>query len=144
MVRLPGSRVRPEGGGPIRSGEVFPLPPLLRSGLREPAGERDVPGSAQGTGHKGAPRREREHDGALPEKPKGMHWKTYERLWWEHHEAEMEQLTDLREWLDSWRRRWDSSRLSVCSAVLGIAGEYTKAVVTKSTLTRLFRVQPSR
>ena len=27
-----------------------------------------------------------------PEKPKGMHWKTYGRLWWEHHEAEMEQL----------------------------------------------------
>ena len=24
----------------------------------------------------------------FPEKPKGMHWKTYERLWWEHHEAE--------------------------------------------------------
>jgi hypothetical protein len=24
----------------------------------------------------------------LPEKPKGMHWRTYERLWWEHHEAE--------------------------------------------------------
>ncbi len=20
----------------------------------------------------------------FPEKPKGMHWKTYERLWWEH------------------------------------------------------------
>ena len=23
----------------------------------------------------------------FPEKPKGMHWKTYERLWQEHHEA---------------------------------------------------------
>jgi hypothetical protein len=28
----------------------------------------------------------------FPEKPKGRHWETYERLWWEHHEAEMEQL----------------------------------------------------
>src|SRR5919107_1398275 len=36
----------------------------------------------------------------FPEKPNGMHWKTYERLWWEHHEAEMEQLGGLREWLD--------------------------------------------
>jgi hypothetical protein len=36
----------------------------------------------------------------FPEKPKGMHWSTYERLWWEHHEAEMEQLTGMREWLD--------------------------------------------
>jgi hypothetical protein len=26
----------------------------------------------------------------FPEKPKGMHWKTYERFWWEHHEAEMD------------------------------------------------------
>jgi hypothetical protein len=32
----------------------------------------------------------------FPEKPKGMHWKTYERLWWEHHEAEMEQLIGMR------------------------------------------------
>jgi hypothetical protein len=36
----------------------------------------------------------------FPEKPKGMHWSTYERLWWEHHEAEMEQLIGMREWLD--------------------------------------------
>ncbi|MBA2713411.1 MAG: hypothetical protein H0U55_07655 [Rubrobacteraceae bacterium] len=36
----------------------------------------------------------------FPEKPKGMHWKTYEGLWWEHHEAEMAQLAGMREWLD--------------------------------------------
>jgi hypothetical protein len=36
----------------------------------------------------------------FPEKPKGMHLRTYERLWWEHHEAEMEQLMGMREWLD--------------------------------------------
>jgi hypothetical protein len=36
----------------------------------------------------------------FPEKPKGMHWRTYERLWWDHHEAEMEQLTGMREWVD--------------------------------------------
>ena len=36
----------------------------------------------------------------FPEKPKGMHWKTYERLWWEHHEAEMEQLAGMRECLE--------------------------------------------
>jgi hypothetical protein len=36
----------------------------------------------------------------FPEKPKGMHWQTYQGLWWEHHEAEMEQLIGMREWLD--------------------------------------------
>jgi hypothetical protein len=36
----------------------------------------------------------------FPEKPKGMHWRTYERLWWKHHEAEMEQLLGMKEWLD--------------------------------------------
>jgi hypothetical protein len=36
----------------------------------------------------------------FPEKPKGMHWSTYDRLWWEHHEAEMEQPSSMREWID--------------------------------------------
>jgi hypothetical protein len=35
----------------------------------------------------------------FPEKPKGMHWRTYQRLWLEHDEAEMEQLIGMREWL---------------------------------------------
>ena len=41
----------------------------------------------------------------FPEKPEGMHWKTYERLWWEHDEAEMEQLAGLREWLNRLERK---------------------------------------
>ena len=41
----------------------------------------------------------------FPEKPKGMHWSTYERLWWEHHEAEMEQLAGMREWLDKFEKK---------------------------------------
>jgi hypothetical protein len=41
----------------------------------------------------------------FPEKPKGMHWRTYERLWWEHHEAEMEQLAGMREWLDKFDKK---------------------------------------
>src|SRR5918993_3331033 len=42
---------------------------------------------------------EREHDGAFfPEKSKSVRRKTYERLWGEHHEAEMEQLAVMREW----------------------------------------------
>jgi hypothetical protein len=28
-----------------------------------------------------------------------MHWSTYERLFWEHHEAEMVHFTDMTEWL---------------------------------------------
>jgi len=43
----------------------------------------------------------------FPEKPKGMRWSTYERLWFEHHEAEMEQLTGMREWLDKMERKLD-------------------------------------
>jgi hypothetical protein len=41
----------------------------------------------------------------FPEKPKGMHWRTYERLWWEHYEAEMTQLTGMREWLDKLEKK---------------------------------------
>jgi hypothetical protein len=41
----------------------------------------------------------------FPEKPKGMHWRTYERRWWEHHEAEMEQLIGMRQWLDRLEKR---------------------------------------
>jgi hypothetical protein len=41
----------------------------------------------------------------FPEKPKGMHWSTYNRFWWEHHEAEMAQLAGLREWLDKFEEK---------------------------------------
>jgi hypothetical protein len=41
----------------------------------------------------------------FPERPKGMHWRTYERLWWKHHEAEMEQVVSMREWLDRMERQ---------------------------------------
>jgi hypothetical protein len=44
---------------------------------------------------------------SFPEKPKGMHWRTYERLWWEHHEAEMEHLAGMREWLDKMEKKLD-------------------------------------
>jgi hypothetical protein len=37
---------------------------------------------------------------SFPEKPKGMHWRTYERLWRKHHKAEMAHLIGMREWLD--------------------------------------------
>ena len=41
----------------------------------------------------------------FPEKPKGMHWHTYERFWPEHHEAEMEQFAGMREWLDKLEKK---------------------------------------
>jgi hypothetical protein len=41
----------------------------------------------------------------FPEKSKGMHWSTYERLWWKHHAAEMEQLAGMREWLDRFEKK---------------------------------------
>ena len=41
----------------------------------------------------------------FPEKPKGMHSSTYERLWWEHHEAEMEQLIGMSAWLDKLEKK---------------------------------------
>jgi hypothetical protein len=37
----------------------------------------------------------------FPERPKGMHHDTYMRLFWEHHEAEMEHLAGMRERLDN-------------------------------------------
>jgi hypothetical protein len=39
------------------------------------------------------------------DKPKGMHWRTYQRLWLEHHEAEMEHLAGMREWLDKLEKK---------------------------------------
>jgi len=41
----------------------------------------------------------------FPERPKGMHYNTYMRLWWEHREAEMEQVAGMREWLDKPEKR---------------------------------------
>ena len=41
----------------------------------------------------------------FPEKSKGMHHKTYIRLFWEHHEAEMEHLVSMREWLDRFEKK---------------------------------------
>jgi hypothetical protein len=41
----------------------------------------------------------------FPERPKGMHWRTYERLFREHHEAEMEQLIGARKWLDKLEKK---------------------------------------
>ena len=41
----------------------------------------------------------------FPEKPKGMHWRTYEWLWWRHYEADMEQLAGVRNWLDKVERQ---------------------------------------
>jgi hypothetical protein len=41
----------------------------------------------------------------FPEKPRGMHRRTYERLLWEHHEAELEHLASMREWLDKTERK---------------------------------------
>jgi hypothetical protein len=41
----------------------------------------------------------------FPERPKEMHLKTYMRMFREHHEAEMEQLAGMREWLDKLEKK---------------------------------------
>ena len=41
----------------------------------------------------------------FPEKPKGMHWRTYNRLFREHHVAETEQLAGMKEWIDKVQRK---------------------------------------
>ncbi|MDP9477005.1 MAG: hypothetical protein M3R38_15190 [Actinomycetota bacterium] len=41
----------------------------------------------------------------FPERPKGMQHDTYMRLWWEHHEAEMEQLAGMRAWLEKLEKK---------------------------------------
>jgi len=38
-------------------------------------------------------------------RPKGMHHNTYRRLFWEHYEAEMEQLAAIQEWLDKLQKQ---------------------------------------
>jgi hypothetical protein len=41
----------------------------------------------------------------FPDKPKGMHWRTYRRLREEHDEAEMIELMGMKEWLDRLERK---------------------------------------
>ena len=41
----------------------------------------------------------------FPERPKGMQHDTYMRLFWEHHQAEMEHLAGVREWLDKLQKQ---------------------------------------
>jgi hypothetical protein len=41
----------------------------------------------------------------FPERPKGMQLDTYMRLFWEHHEAEMEELAGMQERLDKLEKR---------------------------------------
>ncbi len=41
----------------------------------------------------------------FPERPKGMHWRTCERLWREHNEAEMEHLAGTKAWLEKLKRK---------------------------------------
>ena len=43
----------------------------------------------------------------FPQRPKGMHHDTYMRLFWEHHEAQMEHIAGMRERLDNMRERLD-------------------------------------
>ena len=69
----------------------------------------------------------------FPEKPKGMHWRTYERLFWEHHEAEMEQLAGMREWLDKLEKKVGWTRLGGLFGSFGDGQWITeKAIVAKS------------
>src|SRR5215207_7322078 len=71
VVHLSGSRMRPEGGNPVRAGTLLSVPSLLRSGLRESAGERDAPCPSPGAGDPGEARWACEHDGAVPREAKG-------------------------------------------------------------------------
>jgi hypothetical protein len=79
---------RLEAGPPLFTGNSFRHVPSAMSGMIR---ER-LDGSANITK-------------PFPEKPKGMHWRTYGRLWWEHEEADMEQIAGLREWLTRLERK---------------------------------------
>jgi hypothetical protein len=59
VVYLPRSGMRPEGCGPVWTGPLLSVPSLLRSRLREPAGQWDVPGTPQGAIYSGEAWRER-------------------------------------------------------------------------------------
>src|SRR4051812_47744875 len=136
---MSGGRVRPEGCDPVRAGTLLPVLSLLRSCLREPAGELDDPRPAKGPGDKGEARREREHDGALPG------------------EAQGDALGDLRPAVLEASRGGDGAAggyegvagqageaggiasLGVRSAVLGMAFGEMEATVAGSDLARLHR-----
>jgi hypothetical protein len=60
---------------------------------------QEQPGFEESAQDKAALGREREMMEPFPDKPKGMHHDIYTRLFLEHHEAEMEHLVGVREWL---------------------------------------------
>jgi hypothetical protein len=66
LVHLPRHRMWSEGGHPLRTGTLLPVPILKRPFLSEPAGQQDIPGFAPGAEYQGATRRQREHDRAIP------------------------------------------------------------------------------
>jgi hypothetical protein len=70
LVYLSWSGMRPEGCCPLRTWALLPVPPLLRTRVREPAEQRDRAGTPQGAIHSEAPGRQREHDGAVPREAK--------------------------------------------------------------------------
>ena len=73
----------------------------------------------------------------FPERPKGMHRDTYMRLFWKHHEAEMEHLDGLREWsnkLQAERLRKDDG-LDKLSAVIYL--EFPKVLKTTQPIEKI-------
>jgi hypothetical protein len=82
------------------------VPALLRPPLPEPARGQEGSGPKESAEDTAAFGREREHARAFfPKRPKGMNLDTYMRLFWEHHEAQIEQLAGMRAWLDELEKR---------------------------------------
>jgi hypothetical protein len=89
--------MRPEGSGPVQAGEV-----LLCRHCDELAYQSQRDNKMYRALHKAQAIREKLGGSAnmmepFPEKVKGMHHDTYMRLFWKHHEAEIEQLIGMRE-----------------------------------------------
>jgi hypothetical protein len=107
VYHLPENRLQLEGSRPLRARPLLSSSTLLRRPLSEPARGQDVPSLEAGSEDKGTARRERLCAGAFPGEAQreGMHWSTYEQLFWEHHEVEMEQLVGMGEWLNRLERK---------------------------------------
>jgi hypothetical protein len=99
--------LRKKGHNDLQRRRFFCLPALLWPGLREPTGTGARTRHTRGAENQGALGRGENILAPFPDKPKGMHWRTYDRLRRVYDHAFERSLMGLAksvEWMERWLR----------------------------------------